>query len=230
LLELIKRLLALFLNRKGATVDIPSTPIPTVTPVSTTPSEPIISSPPVVDTFSTVVLPLTLIFEGGFSDNPSDHGGRTNKGIIQVVYDKYRIKKGLPPADVKDITNDEVRDIYYNDYYLASQCDKMPEKLSVVVFDTSVNSGPGRSIKTLQQAIGAHVDGVIGQETLSKLKSYDPMALANSFLTARNVFYNKIVENDPTQQVFLKGWLRRWGFVRDYVNGVKTLDQIRKEW
>lgn len=31
-----------------------------------------------------------LKWEGGFSDDPDDRGGRTNKGVTQKVYDTWR--------------------------------------------------------------------------------------------------------------------------------------------
>ena len=106
----------------------------------------------------------------------------------------------------------------------------MRDRLSIAAFDTAVNMGGGRSVKFIQQAIGATVDGVIGPETISKLKAYDQTKLSNDFMNQRENFYNAIVQRDPTQVKFLKGWLRRLNFLRDYVNGVKTIDQIRAAW
>ena len=106
----------------------------------------------------------------------------------------------------------------------------MPPKVSTVVFDSSVNCGQARSIMTVQKAIGAKVDGIIGSETLSKIKGLDPTILANSFLDNKVVFYKALVQQDATQQLFLSGWLRRVQFLRDFVNGVKTLGQIKASW
>ena len=132
--------------------------------------------------------------------------------------------------DVKNISTEEVTDIYLNDYWLPTKCDQMGDRLSIAAFDTAVNMGGGRSVKFIQQAIGATVDGVIGPETISKLKAYDQTKLSNDFMNQRENFYNAIVQRDPTQVKFLKGWLRRLNFLRDYVNGVKTIDQIRAAW
>jgi lysozyme family protein len=182
------------------------------------------------DSFSAVALPLVLIFEGGYSNIPEDKGGSTNHGVTQKTYDSYRQLKNLDTGDVKDITDDEVSEIYYNYYWLASHCDKMPEKVAVVVFDTSVNSGGGRAARTLQQALGVNVDGSVGNITLSKLQESDPLAVANSFLGIREQFYNNLASNDPTQQKFLAGWLRRLGLVKDFVNEVKGLDGVKAAW
>ena len=51
--------------------------------------------------------------------------GETNKGITHNTYNSYRRSKGLPIRSVKYITNDEVRDIYYNNYFKASGADRI---------------------------------------------------------------------------------------------------------
>jgi lysozyme family protein len=228
LLSLIKTIL-------GMSKTLPSPTVPSPAPVAQkeapmAPQE--ASSTPVIDpnSFSVVALPLILIFEGSFTDNPNDRGGRTNRGITQRTYDSYRQILKLPLGDVENITDSEVSAIYYNYYWLPTHCDKMPEKVAVVCFDTAVNSGTGRSAKTLQQVLGVTPDGVIGPATLAKLMTCDPLDVANSFLTARVNFYNNIVAKNPDQQVFLKGWLRRVSLVKDFVNGVKNLSQVRASW
>lgn len=184
-----------------------------------------------MDQFKGIALPLVLIFEGSaFTNHPADKGGQTRFGIIQTVYNTYRTNKGLETQSVKDIILPEVQDIYYTGYWVPAKCQSMPGKLAIAVFDTTVNSGKGRSIKILQQAIGATVDGIIGQETLQKLKSLDEAKVANKYIDTREAFYHAIVDHDATQSVFLNGWLRRAKFLRDYVNGDKTIDQIKKEW
>jgi lysozyme family protein len=180
--------------------------------------------------FDDQALPLILIFEGGFTDDPADKGGATSHGIIQTEYNSYLNKKGLPPQSVKYISDIQVHDIYLNDYWLVAKCDKMPGNFSVAVFDTAVNNGVGRSTITLQRAIGAVPDGIIGPETLSKLAAMDVKTVGNKFLDAKIAFYNACVQHDSTQQKFLGGWLRRVQFVRDYINGVKNLAQIKATW
>jgi len=184
-----------------------------------------------MDQFKDIALPLVLVFEGSkYTCSPVDKGGPTRFGVTQTVYDAYRTNKGLTTQSVKDITIQEVQDIYYVGYWVSAKCQGMPGKLSIAVFDTTVNSGKGRSIKILQQAIGATVDGIIGQETLQKLKSLDETVVANKYLDTRESFYHAIVDHDNSQSVFLNGWLRRAKFLRDYINGDKTLEQIKKEW
>ena len=78
-------------------------------------------------------LQFVLHWEGGFVDDPDDLGGRTNKGITQRVYDAYRAKKGVPPRDVKNISDDETSDIYFEEYWLAAKCNHINPELGMAL-------------------------------------------------------------------------------------------------
>ena len=54
----------------------------------------------------------TLVHEGGWSNHPKDPGGATMRGVIQRVYDGYRDRKGLGRRSVRQITDDELKEIY----------------------------------------------------------------------------------------------------------------------
>ena len=101
------------------------------------------------------MLKFVLQEEGGYVNDPHDRGGETNKGITHTTYDSYRKSKGLPTRSVKNITDDEVRDIYYNNYYKASGADKLDNpQLSLYVFDTAVNMGVSRAKEFLNKSNG----------------------------------------------------------------------------
>ncbi|WP_404927166.1 glycoside hydrolase family 108 protein [Mesorhizobium sp. ORM16] len=116
-----------------------------------------------------------LAHEGGYVNHPADPGGPTNKGVTQRVYDGYRKGKGLAKRSVKSITMDEVGEIYDRQYWDAVKGDLLPDGVDYVVFDGGVNSGPGRSIMWLQQALRpiytGPIDGVMGVGTLAALKA-----------------------------------------------------------
>ena len=154
-------------------------------------------------------LQLILAFEGGCVDDPADRGGATNKGIIQAVYDQYRTSLKMPIQSVKYISDTEVRDIYYKNYWLKASCDKLPLGIDTLHFDTAVNSGPGQAAKFLQRAVGAKDDGIIGNQTLLAVSSADPKVIAKKYCSSRINFYIDLVTNNVTQLKFLKGWISR---------------------
>jgi lysozyme family protein len=72
------------------------------------------------------------------------------------------------------------------------------------VFDFAVNAGVGRSIKTLQTAIGVTADGSLGPLSLSAINNLDSKLLIERFTDAKEKFYKAL--NNPTYE---KGWLAR---------------------
>lgn len=147
--------------------------------------------------------------EGGTSNNSADHGGLTQCGVTQATYDNYRSSKGLPLQPVTMITQAEIDAIYFAGYWLTSQAGNLPVPVDMCVFDAAVNSGPGRSAKLLQAAVGVTQDGAIGPATIAAVNAMPPLTVAANFIGARDAFYRDIVNNDPSQGAFLKGWLNR---------------------
>lgn len=129
---------------------------------------------------------IVLGFEGGISDNSADRGGVTNYGVTQKRYSTWLVANGLPVASVKKISPAEVQSIYY-EYWLEIKGYKLPLKVGVAVFDMAINSGSDRANRYWKMA----------DKDLKK------------FFILRGKFYQTIVANDPTQRVFLKGWLKR---------------------
>jgi lysozyme family protein len=178
------------------------------------------NQPPGITNAFSKALEFTLPAEGGFADNPADPGGRTNKGIIQSVYNSYRSRKGLPIRDVLNISDTEVQEIYFNMYWQPAQCDLMILPLSVVHFDTAVNFGVGGAIMFLQEVLGVAADGILGPKTLSLFQTNNNLATANKVITARITYRHQRVVDAPSQGIFLDGWLNRDRSLRDFIQNL----------
>jgi lysozyme family protein len=162
-------------------------------------------------------LQFTLPAEGGRVDDPFDPGGRTNKGIIQSVYNAYRRSKNLQPADVFNITDQEVSDIYFNRYWKPAQCDIMVLPLAVVQFDTAVNFGVGGAVQFLQEALGLPADGAFGPQTLGAFQANNSKALALKVIDGRIAYRHLRVAQAPSQRRFLQGWLNRDNALKRFI-------------
>jgi len=164
-------------------------------------------------------LAFTLQEEGGFTDNPADPGGATNKGITQRVYDAYRQRLGLYLRSVQLITDDEVNDIYDQEYWMPLSCDLLPAPVDLVVFDFAVNAGDTRSEDTLQKVLGVQVTGKVDPDTLQAVGGIDPNQLAQQLLDAREAFYTNLANERPALGEFLHGWLNRVQSLREAIKG-----------
>lgn len=158
-------------------------------------------------------LRFVLAKEGGFVDHPADRGGATNKGVTQAVYDAWRKRSGLLPQSVKLISDAELTGIYRRDYWDKVRGDELPAPVNLAVFDDAVNSGVNRAARRLQKVCGVAADGAIGLRTVAAAKQYcekfGELNLALDIIEERIEFYHNIVETNPSQSVFLRGWLNR---------------------
>ena len=163
----------------------------------------------------TQALAFVLGNEGGYSNHPSDPGGATNFGVIQRNLDLWNAthaELGFPP-DVKDLTQDQAETIYRADYWrwdaLASPA------IAIKLFDIGVNCGVGSSVRLLQKALNAIaadsvvVDGRLGSTTIGAANSHPQIVLMKAICQAQADYYQAIVDRNPSQLVFLKGWLAR---------------------
>lgn len=163
-----------------------------------------------------ICLSRVLKHEGGNVDDPLDRGGRTSRGCTQATYDAYRRRHGKPYCDVWLMTDAECRDIYLAQYWIPAGCGALPVGLDYCVFDTAVNSGPRRAGKFLQRALGmepGEVDGIAGPGTMRHVQdlitSGEVEQLIPRFIQQRRQFLQDLIQRDPSQQRFAKGWENR---------------------
>jgi lysozyme family protein len=162
------------------------------------------------DNFSSC-LAIILKEEGGSDDDPRDPGGRTSRGIIQREWNVYRQTHPNRPQDVWQASNEDVADIYCQQYW-QPYCDKMPIGVDLVFFNTCVNSGRQQAVKELQRAVGVTADGMMGMMTFDALNSrHDTPSLIHNLCDQRRKFYKAL----KTFQTFGKGWLARTKRIED---------------
>jgi lysozyme family protein len=139
-------------------------------------------------------LNVVLRLEGGASNHPADHGGATNHGVTQRIYDHYRELLELPQLPVTAITMTEVEALYQRLYWKPSSAEHLDWPLDLLMFDAFVQHQPAVARQMLQAAMAW--DGPVADE-------------ARAFLSVRLFQYQRIAAVNPTQAVFLPGWTNR---------------------
>lgn len=169
-------------------------------------------------------LECVLQFEGGYVDDPLDNGGATNKGITQVVYDTFRQEKGLIQTSVKNISDEEVSEIYKDKYWAAIHGESLPPATASVMFDSAVNSGTHQATKWIQRVVGTEDDGIFGTGTFKAinkfLETHSDAELASLIIDHRVNFIDKIIEHNPSQMKFRKGWMNRLAKLKEGIVNV----------
>ena len=162
-----------------------------------------------------------LLVEGGYSDDKADKGGKTKYGIIEVEARKYGYK-----GDMKDLTKDIAEDIYKNKYYLSNNLDKIKDKrVALSIADWTINSG-NWGTKKAQQTVNIlkgdilAVDGVLGNKSIEVINSIQPEIFLTQYHELQRKFYQAIVDHNPSQAVFLKGWNNRVSRKEEYIKGM----------
>jgi len=153
-----------------------------------------------------------LVHEGGYVDHPKDPGGATNRGVTLETFRRF-YGENMGKEDLKAITDEQLQHIYKTGYWDKCHCDDLPNGMDYVVFDQAVNSGPGRSAKWLQGAIGVPVDGGIGPQTLAAVNGCSPNRAVEDMCHERLGFMKRI-KNGELWAVFGKGWQKRVDGVR----------------
>lgn len=138
--------------------------------------------------------------EGGYVNHPSDPGGETMWGVTKRVanaHGYYGDMRNLPKALAKQITE--------KSYYKAVQGDQLDRLIAWQLTDAAYNHGNRQAVKFLQRAVGASVDGLIGEKTLSAVAAMDKNDVILLFNAERIEFYTGL----RGWISFGKGWARR---------------------
>jgi lysozyme family protein len=163
-----------------------------------------------------------LVREGGYVDHPADRGGPTNMGITMPTLMEHR-HAPVTAEDVKALTKDEARDIYYKRYLEDTSIWKIPgPEIRAAMLDAAVNHGPSAAIKMLQEILGVTQDGNLGPITLTAIPHLNEWKLVARLQAARAGTYARLIIHDPQQRVFAAGWLLR---LEDVVDGLVEMDK-----
>lgn len=166
---------------------------------------------PVPDSGFETALALVLRHEGGWTDDPFDPGGATNKGITIGEFARETGREvtaatvGDLKAELKRIPDTLVRRIYLERYWRPARCNELPPAIALFHFDTAVNMGLRAAAKLLQSALSVTVDGEVGPITLASATAQSPAIVLPRYADLRRARYRSLSHFWR----FGRGWLAR---------------------
>lgn len=164
-----------------------------------------------------ILAPYIKKWEGGFTNDPADRGGATNKGVTIATFEAYCKAKSLPRPNVERLermTDGEWLDILKTMFWDRWQADKIKsQKLANILVDWVWGSGV-YGIKIPQRILGVNQDGIVGNKTIEALNAQDPDKLFQVIYEARKKYLNDITISRPANKRFLRGWLNRLEDIR----------------
>ena len=113
---------------------------------------------------------------------------------------------------IKEYSLDEIKEYLFK------------KEVTQTMFDNAVNMGIGTSVKFLQKALNIlnrngslysdiSIDGGFGTNTMNALNSYlsqdKPIHLLKLINILQGCRYINIVDNKPSQERFIRGWMKR---------------------
>ena len=171
-----------------------------------------------------LAVPKLLLLEGtSFEVVINDAGGPTKNGVIQSEYDTYRDGKGLPKQSVALMPDEEMYEIYTDQYWAEGRCDLLPDGLDFVHFQWCVNHGVESAVRCLKVALFkdpqlGNLDGPLTAKDASFLSRWSSEGIVvERYLAIQSATYDRISQagQPQTQLKFFNGWENRIQRVRD---------------
>ncbi len=148
-------------------------------------------------------------WEGGEVAHANDRGGHTKYGIASASH---------PGIDIANLTRGQAADIYLDEYWhRLSLSEVNNQRVATKMFEVAVHFGDRGGAKIAQRAFNRLrergpslvVDGRIGPMSISAFNSVHPDSMVARIQVEQLSRFGFIVAADPTQRVFLKGWVNR---------------------
>lgn len=142
--------------------------------------------------------------EGGFSNNPDDKGGATNKGITLQTYSQFLGR----PASVEELKNISDKDVdsIFSRYYNEAGGDRIKDpRIQEVLTDQNYNKGTN-FLNRINDMLGTPRGSSLSQEAIDRINNMDPDQFIAAVLQSEREIYKKIAEKDPSQKQFSRGW------------------------
>jgi len=169
-----------------------------------------------------------VVNEGGYQDDYNDSGnwtgGEVGKGTLKGT--NYGISAAsYPTLDIKNLTIDEAKQIYRDDYLMAPEINYGKNRVAFKVADISVHAGAGNATLIVQRAIndlyGGELlveDGKMNSDpdkgTLAAIRGAIEVIGEDGFIeyitNAQKEFYTEKIAADPKHKSgYKKGWNKR---------------------
>jgi len=149
------------------------------------------------------VIRRVLLREGGVSD-VGDGKGETRWGQTPGWLSAHKLPV---PQSQEDAALNYAQWITQTGLFHAALVD---DALTDALIDYAVHAGEARAIRSLQSAIGARPDGVIGPQTRLAIEHMDRSKAAQQVIADRLKHMGVLITADPEMYArFAKGWLAR---------------------
>jgi lysozyme family protein len=158
--------------------------------------------------------------EGGLVNDKDDKGGITNIGIslrwLQSIGESIDDDDDVDADDIIALTHEKAAELYKKHWWDRYRYNELKDlQIATKMFSFSVNMGPTRAHKILQQSINRlnkkpiNIDGVIGSITIKAANKITPYILLEEIKLNAAHYYLNLAWDNHDQKKFLLGWMKR---------------------
>lgn len=154
--------------------------------------------------------------EAGLSLDPKDPGNWTGgrQGVGELKGTKYGIAASTyPDVDIKNLTLDQAKAIYYRDWWLKAGGDDLDSAILYQLWQFAINAGMGTAKRALQRAVRVAEDGQVGPHTVAAVHAMDLNDVLMRLLAQEIRYYTSLRDGFVT---YGRGWMNRVADQLDY--------------
>ncbi len=161
----------------------------------------------------TKYFPKLLKHEGGYNNDPLDHGGSTNMGVTLATWKQLGYDKNndgvINSFDIKLLSQEDALKVLKRGYWDKWKADNITnQSIAESLVEWIWGSGVW-GIKIPQRLLGIPEDGIVGIQTISAVNSADPVKFYDQLYHAKLSFIDGIIAAHPEQIKWKNGWINR---------------------
>lgn len=182
---------------------------------------------------------IVLKHEGGYLNDPADHGGETYKGIARAFYPgwlgwslvdlaKYKYGGTLPTNyKISSAMLDQYVQTHYFEMWQRYRLDEInSQQVANIFFDFIVLAS--RAVALMQQTLNGlgftvAVDNVIGTQTINAINQANANQLHDAYKDGRLAYHKTRVNDGLVDAKFLPGWISRTQLFSNTTTGKTAL-------
>ena len=145
-----------------------------------------------------------------------DTGGMTYKGIARNFHPDWGgwafidANHDARMLEQNSVLQDMVEQFYFMNFWRPIKGDEIAfQAVAEELFLSAVNIGTKKAVMLAQETVGAKIDGAFGGKTLLAVNSINASDFCERYTELEMKNYERIVERNPSQGKFLKGWIAR---------------------
>jgi lysozyme family protein len=165
--------------------------------------------------------PKEFALEGTVYENdPNDTAGSTKFGLTTSDLHEYGLDANsdgkIDWMDVRDLSAEDAAKVLKKLYWDFFQADRINnQSLAEFISDAGLNQGRILIAKYVQNILHSTVDGIIGDRTIASINTHpNPQYIFTELYNKRKKRYDTIIANNPSQEVFRKGWYNRLNAIK----------------